>query len=766
MFRRRKARELTEQYDSVLFPENESDSDESSIEDNEDITLSKRRVPQDDDEEDEEVVLEEEGEEDDDEVPEAVSFSSGREAALQQMKTALQQIGQNKQKLKDKRRQIDEQFKIQKQKKLEALAKKRLSEDFFDDLPDSVPKSNVLKRKAAKEEESKQEKNSEDEESFADTEEDFDVGDDFIPLDNRLGGVCVEKIKETKKKVLSSIEKAKLFKQQRLYGGKIPRMTNNGYLELDITEVVTVFNEDISFKHKQGKDNHTYKTTINPEISWKLQQVQDATNFLYGAINTIEEQEERQGYTSCTQVTLLLDKVIDSLNQGRSALAFPKRKSLEELVYNRNMVECSVQWLNEALMLFTLALQRCQQLKDKVTLLEQIGSSAQGEAFDYETAVQTCYLDGELVNRDPGILKLGQSYWVSGKRVELGCPRKGLCSRLEIGKTLRSLTQSLDFICVKRSQSSSLTRMAVQCADGYDVASITSYQDINELYNKSLFPTNRTMIISNFNRPGFLTRCKTVVRTDTGVNFSYRDCGSLLPSICNNTSGRNNKKVLVVAVMLKKVWLVIFTKVLIYFQNGFEEGNLSDLLTTLTITEYKVQTTTDDRAPVFRDLSISDPPTSDHVTQPESTSRSLPEIEELPWKPDKNEISVFGLGLSAVHILSIGAALVLSFLVLLVIICVLVKRNRRHRKARDNPPSVKENENDYASWFSSKEQLTEGSKGSGNEESHYMTIPADMEYQPLNVIPAPESHVYSSVAPSAGRTRVFGRVAPLVSSHR
>lgn len=80
----------------------------------EDITLSKKRVHQDDDEEDEEVVLEEEGEEDDDEVPEAVSFSSGREAALQQMKTALQQIGQNKQKLKDKRRQIDEQFKIQK----------------------------------------------------------------------------------------------------------------------------------------------------------------------------------------------------------------------------------------------------------------------------------------------------------------------------------------------------------------------------------------------------------------------------------------------------------------------------------------------------------------------------------------------------------------------------------------------------------------------------------------------------------------------------
>ncbi|XP_061163104.1 protein rogdi-like [Saccostrea echinata] len=173
---------------------------------------------------------------------------------------------------------------------------------------------------------------------------------------------------------------------------------------------------DISFKHKQGKDNHVYKTSINPEVTWKLQQVQDATNFLYSAINIIEEQDDRTGYTSAKQVILLLDRVIDSLNQGRSALAFPKRKSLEELVYNRNMqtlrpsvpnhvalsfyvhasklilsvyhlgnnalthqldiisrnqVECSVQWLNEAVMLFTLALQRCQQLKDKVCLLQQ-----------------------------------------------------------------------------------------------------------------------------------------------------------------------------------------------------------------------------------------------------------------------------------------------------------------------------------------------------------------------------------------------------------
>lgn len=42
----------------------------------------------------------------------------------------------------------------------------------------------------------------------------------------RLGGVAVEKIKETKKKIMSAVEKARLFKEQRMYGGKIPRMTS------------------------------------------------------------------------------------------------------------------------------------------------------------------------------------------------------------------------------------------------------------------------------------------------------------------------------------------------------------------------------------------------------------------------------------------------------------------------------------------------------------------------------------------------------------
>lgn len=95
---------------------------------------------------------------------------------------------------------------------------------------------------------------------------------------------------------------------------------------------------------------------------------------------------------------------------------------------------------------------------------------------------------------------------------------------------------------------------------------------------------------------------------------------------------------------------------------------------------------------------------------------------------------------------------------------VSVYRNHRHKDNRD-PPSVKDNENEYASWFSSKEQLTDGSHDNREEGSHYMTIPADMEYLSLQQIPANEGHVYSSVAPP-GRTRVFGKVKRTASIQR
>ena len=55
---------------------------------------------------------------DDDGAPEDISFTSGRMAALQQMRDAIKNINAEKLKVKEKRKKIDEQFKEQKVEKL------------------------------------------------------------------------------------------------------------------------------------------------------------------------------------------------------------------------------------------------------------------------------------------------------------------------------------------------------------------------------------------------------------------------------------------------------------------------------------------------------------------------------------------------------------------------------------------------------------------------------------------------------------------------
>lgn len=177
----------------------------------------------------------------------------------------------------------------------------------------------------------------------------------------------------------------------------------------------SICDADITFKHKHGKDHSQFRTGFGQERVWKLQQIQDASNFLYTARLCVEGQDKDHIYKSAKEVILILDEVMKNLSQGRSCLAFPKRKSLDELVNNvnmqmlyphvpndvalsfyvhssklvlalyhlhlngqqrvditsRNQVECTIQWLNEAVMLFTLALQQCQQLKDKIVVLQQ-----------------------------------------------------------------------------------------------------------------------------------------------------------------------------------------------------------------------------------------------------------------------------------------------------------------------------------------------------------------------------------------------------------
>ncbi|ESO91651.1 hypothetical protein LOTGIDRAFT_233426 [Lottia gigantea] len=178
----------------------------------------------------------------------------------------------------------------------------------------------------------------------------------------------------------------------------------------------SVSQADINFKHKHVKEqNHLFKTSFHPDRQWKLQQVQDAGNHLCNAQNILGDLDPNYKFKSAQEVLLLLEELMACLMKCRTSLAMPKRKSLTDLISNKNMqifhpalpndvalsfyihasklilamyhlhtnsqqkieitarlqVESVVQWLNEAIVFFTLALQQCQQLKDKIIALCQ-----------------------------------------------------------------------------------------------------------------------------------------------------------------------------------------------------------------------------------------------------------------------------------------------------------------------------------------------------------------------------------------------------------
>jgi len=206
-----------------------------------------------------------------------------------------------------------------------------------------------------------------------------------------------------------------------------------------------IYEADLSLTLKVGSRTHHYKTKINPQCPWRLSQIQDSGNHLANALTLLEERWLRpteaphpppktlsstasEGFASGDEVIRLLDDLIASIHTGQASFMKPKRKTLEELqsnpnilnlepplpgeavvsfyvqsnnlilaayqlqngisgsglsanplkpqgdvgnILNRYQAECQVTWFHEVLMLFSIALQLCQQLKDKISTLQQ-----------------------------------------------------------------------------------------------------------------------------------------------------------------------------------------------------------------------------------------------------------------------------------------------------------------------------------------------------------------------------------------------------------
>lgn len=171
---------------------------------------------------------------------------------------------------------------------------------------------------------------------------------------------------------------------------------------------------DLTLKiHKQ--QSAPIKANIYPDQPWKIQQIQDAGNYLLQARAILDSHNDVSVLSSGNQILDILDRLISSLISGRSSLIVPKKRSLEELLKNQNMkafkpslpndtivsfyvqaqklvlgvyhlyvnqsqkldigarfqAECLVPWLNEALAYFTISLQLCQQLRAKISVFLQ-----------------------------------------------------------------------------------------------------------------------------------------------------------------------------------------------------------------------------------------------------------------------------------------------------------------------------------------------------------------------------------------------------------
>uniref|UniRef100_A0A182PK11 Protein rogdi n=1 Tax=Anopheles epiroticus TaxID=199890 RepID=A0A182PK11_9DIPT len=169
----------------------------------------------------------------------------------------------------------------------------------------------------------------------------------------------------------------------------------------------SITHADINFK-VQRQQQQIQRTSITQDYPWKIQQVQDAANHLQQAINHIDNVDSAYHFKTSDEVLHILGNILGALQRGRTSLVVPRKKPIDELMKSRNMkalspnlpedlaisfyiqshklifvayqltnfqgtmkfdscqAECSVPWLNEVLVLFTVALQLCQQLKDKV----------------------------------------------------------------------------------------------------------------------------------------------------------------------------------------------------------------------------------------------------------------------------------------------------------------------------------------------------------------------------------------------------------------
>lgn len=182
-------------------------------------------------------------------------------------------------------------------------------------------------------------------------------------------------------------------------------------------------NIKLASKHPMQTIKTCIKETSNNPFCWRLYQIQDANNHLNCAMDLLSTSpicsdpnyQHESPLESAEEVLQLMYGVMNSLQKSRSSLLIPKKSSVEELqhcqnmqsispalpldysisfyVHSSNMIcsvyqlaqnnnraqvkneyraEVPIPYLSDVLILLSLGLQMCQQLKDKIHTLQNI----------------------------------------------------------------------------------------------------------------------------------------------------------------------------------------------------------------------------------------------------------------------------------------------------------------------------------------------------------------------------------------------------------
>ncbi|GFQ66481.1 protein rogdi [Trichonephila clavata] len=200
--------------------------------------------------------------------------------------------------------------------------------------------------------------------------------------------------------------------------------STGGSVTDNIQALVTLVGDDICYAdivlklHKHSVPSH--RTIVQNDCQWKLQQIQDAARHLSNALQIFSSlpptnSKGKLTFHSAEEVVHVVNSLMGCLQRGRSALLIPKKRTINELQRSRNVkslqpplppdlavsfyvqshklvfavyhilskeskgppkfdvfqAESSVPWLSEVLVLFSVSLQLCQQLKNKVSVFAQ-----------------------------------------------------------------------------------------------------------------------------------------------------------------------------------------------------------------------------------------------------------------------------------------------------------------------------------------------------------------------------------------------------------